>query len=74
MREYQLNQSLRFQLLDTAGKTLIPPTTLSARRDYNFDEDAVLGKAQEEEMLYRDMQDDLVQQLMRRLSAYRRSG
>jgi LPS-assembly lipoprotein len=74
VREYQLNQSLRFQLLDTAGKTLIPPTTLSARRDYNFDEDAVLGKAQEEEMLYRDMQDDLVQQLMRRLSAYRRSG
>ena len=32
VREYQLVQALRFQLLDRAGKALIPPTSLSARR------------------------------------------
>jgi LPS-assembly lipoprotein len=72
VREYQLHQNLQFQLLDKAGKPLIPPTTLSARREYTFDEDAVLGKQQEEELLYRDMQQDLVQQMMRRLAVFRR--
>ena len=74
VREYQLVQALRFQLLDRAGKALIPPTSLSARREYTFDDSQVLGKAQEEALLYRDMQNDLVQQLMRRLGAARRSG
>ena len=74
VREYQLVQSLRFQLLDRAGKALIPPTSLTARREYTFDDSQVLGKEQEEALLYRDMQNDLVQQLMPRLAAARRSG
>lgn len=74
VREYQLVQALRFQLLDRAGKALIPPTGLSARREYTFDDSQVLGKEQEEALLYRDMQNDLVQQLMRRLGAARRGG
>ena len=71
VREYQLVQVLRFQLLDRAGKTVIPPTSLSARREYTFDDSLVLGKEQEENLLYRDMQNDLVQQLMRRLNPLR---
>ena len=73
VREYQLVQALRFQLLDRAGKALIPPTSLSARREYTFDDSQVLGKEQEEALLYRDMQNDLVQQMMRRLAAARRA-
>ncbi|MDI3515706.1 MAG: LPS assembly lipoprotein LptE [Gammaproteobacteria bacterium] len=74
VREYQLTQTLRFQLLDKAGKPLIPPTSLSARREYTFDDSQVLGKEQEEALLYRDMQADLVQQMMRRLAAAHRAG
>lgn len=74
VREYQLTQTLRFQLLGQAGAVLIPPTSLSARREYTFDDSQVLGKEQEENLLYRDMQDDLVQQLMRRLAVARRAG
>ncbi|APR04859.1 LPS assembly lipoprotein LptE [Thauera chlorobenzoica] len=74
VREYQLTQTLRFQVLDKAGQALIPPTTLSARREYTFDDSQVLGKEQEEELLYRDMQNDLVQQLMRRLATTSRPG
>ncbi|WEN43322.1 LPS-assembly lipoprotein LptE [Thauera sp. GDN1] len=73
VREYQLTQTLRFQLLDKAGKPLIPPTSLSARREYTFDDSQVLGKEQEEALLYRDMQNDLVQQMMRRLATARRA-
>lgn len=68
VREYQLTQTLRFQLLDKAGKTLIAPTSISAAREYTFDDSQVLGKEQEEALLYKDMQNDLLQQLMRRLA------
>lgn len=69
VREYQLTQTLRFQLLDKAGKALIPPTAIAASREYTFDDSQVLGKEQEESLLYNDMQKDLLQQLMRRLAA-----
>ncbi len=69
VREYQLTQTLRFQLLDKTGKALIAPTSISAAREYTFDDSQVLGKEQEETLLYRDMQNDLLQQLMRRLAA-----
>lgn len=72
VREYQLEQRIRFQLVDTAGKELIPPTSIAARREYTFNDEEVLGKEQEEALLYRDMLADLVQQIMRRLAVYRR--
>ncbi len=46
----------------------IPPTTLTVRRDITFSDDLVLSKESEEALLWRDMQSDLVQQLMRRLA------
>ncbi|MDI3491898.1 MAG: LPS-assembly lipoprotein [Thauera sp.] len=74
MREYQLRQTLRFQLLDKSGKAVIPPTSMSASREYTFDDSQVLGKAQEETLLYEDMQKDLLQQMMRRLAAAERAS
>ena len=68
VREYQVTQTLRFQLLDKAGQALIAPTSISALREYTFDDSQVLGKEQEETLLYKDMQNDLLQQLMRRLA------
>ena len=72
MREYQLSQHLRYQLLDTAGNSLLDPATLSATREYTFDDSLILGKEQEEELLYRDMEEDLLQQLLRRLARFQR--
>ncbi len=74
VREYQLTERIRFQLLDKSGKALIPPTAIAATREYTFDDSQVLGKEQEEALLYRDMQNDLVQQLMRRLAAAKRAS
>jgi LPS-assembly lipoprotein len=38
-------------------------------RDISFNESSALAKETEEQLLYRDMQSDIVQQLMRRLAA-----
>lgn len=69
VREFQLRMSLRFRLRTARGVELIPETTLTQQRDISFNESQALAKEAEEELLLRDMQSDLVQQLVRRLSA-----
>ena len=69
VREFQLRSRIRFRLRTPGGRELIPETELLQQRDISFNEGAVLAKEAEESLLYRDMQTDLVQQLMRRLAA-----
>jgi LPS-assembly lipoprotein len=69
VREFQLRSTVRFRLRTPQGRELIPETELVQQRDISFNESAVLAKEAEENLLYRDMQTDLVQQLMRRLAA-----
>lgn len=69
VREFQLRTRFRFKLRTPQGKELIPETELLQQRDISFIESAALAKEAEESLLYRDMQTDIVQQLMRRLSA-----
>lgn len=69
VREFQLRLRVRFRLYTPQGKELIPDTELLLQRDISFSESAVLSKEAEEGQLYRNMQTDIVQQLMRRLAA-----
>ncbi len=69
VREFQLRTRFRFRLRTLRGKVLIPPTEILLQRDISFNESAVLAKEAEEQLLYRDMQTDIVQQIMRRLAA-----
>lgn len=72
VREFQLRLLFSFRLRTLAGKELIPPSDISLQRDISFNESAVLAKEAEEALLYRDMQGDVVQQVMRRLAAVTR--
>ena len=67
--EYQLGYSINFRVLDKAGNQLLAPTTISLNRPITFNESQVLAKETEEAQLYRDMRNDMVQQIMRRLAA-----
>lgn len=69
VREFQLVLSVRFRLRTPQGRELITATSLEQRRDISFNESAVLAKEAEEALLYRDMQADMVQQILRRLAA-----
>ena len=69
VREFQLRLRFRFRLRTLAGKELIPASEIALQRDISFNESAVLAKEAEEALLYRDMQSDVVQQIMRRLAA-----
>lgn len=69
--EFQLRSRIHFRVRDARGTELIPDTELEQHRDITFNESAVLAKEAEESLYYRDMQTDMVQQLMRRLAAIR---
>lgn len=69
VREFQLRLRFKFRLRTPQGKELIPDTEMLQQRDISFSESAVLSKEAEEVLLYRNMQTDLVQQIMRRLAA-----
>jgi len=69
VREYLLTYTLTFAVRDPKGVELLPSTEITLRRNMAFDETQVLAKESEEALLYRDMQADLVQQIMRRLAA-----
>ncbi len=69
VREFQLRTRFRFKLRTPEGKELIPETEILQQRDISFTESAALAKEAEEQLLYRNMQTDIVQQLMRRLAS-----
>jgi len=69
VRELQLRLKVRFRLRTPQGLTLIEPVELAQQRYLSFTETAALSKEIEQSMMYRDMQSDIVQQIMRRLAA-----
>ena len=69
VREYELRMEVKFRLRSFQGQELIAPSTIAQHRSISFSESAVLAKEAEEALLYRDMQADIVQQLLRRLAA-----
>jgi LPS-assembly lipoprotein len=71
IREFQLRLRYRFRVRSRNGIELIPETEITLNRDINFNETGALSKESEEALLYKDMEDDLVLQIQRRLAAIR---
>jgi LPS-assembly lipoprotein len=69
VREYQLRYRYRFRVADAKGLEFVPSTEILLTRDISFNDAEVLAKEYEEALLYRDMQADMVQQILRRLAA-----
>jgi LPS-assembly lipoprotein len=69
VREYLLTYTLVFRVRDAGGAEVLGATEISLKRPLTFNESQVLAKESEEGLLYRDMQTDLVQQILRRLAA-----
>lgn len=68
VREVRLRFRYAFRVVDPKGRDLVPTTGIELTRDLTYEDSAVLAKEQEEQILWQDMEKDLVQQLLRRLS------
>jgi LPS-assembly lipoprotein len=67
VREFQLRYRVFFRLTDEKNREHIPASEITLKRDYSFNDEQALSKEAEEALLYRDMRNDAVQQLVRRL-------
>ncbi len=67
VREFQLRYRMSYRLLDKSAVEVIPVTEILLTRDLSFNDEATLSKEAEEALLFRDMQNDAVHQLVRRL-------
>jgi LPS-assembly lipoprotein len=66
--EYRLIYRVGFRVSDGKGSDFLPQSTVTLTRDMTYDDAQVLAKETEELLLFRDMQSDMVQQIMRRIS------
>ncbi len=71
VREFQLKYKFGFRVVDTRGREFLPENEITLTRDISFNDAQVLAKETEEALLYRDMQSDMVQQVLRRLATAR---
>jgi LPS-assembly lipoprotein len=69
VREYQLRYRLSFRVRDAKGRDYLPQSEIRVTRDVSYSSTQVLAKESEEQLLFRDMQSDMVQQILRRLAA-----
>ncbi len=69
VRELRLRLRISFRLRTPQGKEVIPATEIMQTRDITYNETAALAKESEQQLLYRDMINDIVQQTLRQLAA-----
>lgn len=68
VREYQLRARFGFRLTTPAGRIVLPDVEILREIDQSYSESAALSKEAEADMLYRNMQSDVVQQAMERIA------
>jgi LPS-assembly lipoprotein len=64
VEEYELQLTFVFELLDAKGRSVLPPTTLAVMREVPYE-----AKDSEIEMIFRDMEQSLINRIVRRLSS-----
>ena len=67
--EYRLGLQLTYAINDKDGRTLAAAETIELTRDITYDDALVLAKSAEEQLLYRDMDDNAARRIMRRLQS-----
>lgn len=68
VNEYRLYGMLRFSVTDSDGKTLLGSREVEAVRDLRFDQNQVLGKSEEETEVRKQIDQQLVQSVLRMLT------
>jgi LPS-assembly lipoprotein len=69
VRELQLRVKFQFRVHTPGGRELVPKADLLLQRDMSYSETRALAKEQEEAELFREMQSDIVTQVLRRLAS-----
>lgn len=69
VREFELDAWVTFKVTDDKGEQLSDVQRVEASRDYQFDRDQILAMDEQERVLREDLNKQMVQSILRRLSA-----
>jgi len=72
--EYETSYGVRYRLLDASGQELLPPTWVQRSRVYRVNRENIVGSAEEQALLEREMLQDVVGQIMRSISIVTQSA
>ena len=72
VREFRLRYRVNYRVHDGKGAEYVPPSLVQLTRDVTYNDADILAKEAEEQLLFRDMQSDMVQQVLRRLASAER--
>ena len=67
VREFMLRYEIGFRVHDGKGGDFVPLSTINFAREMTYSDAQILAKESEEQLLFRDMQSEAVQQILRRL-------
>jgi LPS-assembly lipoprotein len=67
--EYRLGLHLSYSVSSRDGHILAEPETIELNRDITYDDALLLAKGAEEQLLYRDMEDNAARRIVRRLQS-----
>jgi LPS-assembly lipoprotein len=69
VNEFRLRYRVSYRVHDGKGGEYVPTSVVQLFRDVTYSDSEILAKEAEEQLLFRDMQNDMVQQVLRRISA-----
>jgi LPS-assembly lipoprotein len=73
VREFQVTRAFVYQVRDASGKELLPTNHIILQRELSFDDTQIYAKEAEEAVIQKDLYQEIVQQLLRRLAVSSRS-
>jgi len=71
VKEYRVYFRVELEVLAADGRVMLARTPLELTRDYTFDEQQALGAEVEQEVIRKELQRDMVQQVLRRVERAR---
>jgi len=69
VREFLLTKRILFRVHDNEGNDWLPTSEVLVRRTYTYNDTEALAKEAQEQRLWKEMQADAVQQIVRRMQA-----
>jgi len=69
VQEYRISQNIQFEVAAADGQPLLDQQSVTRSRDFKFDRNDVLGKERENEVIREELQRDVVNLAMLRITA-----
>ncbi len=67
VREYRLVQRVTLSAVDQDGKLILAPAIIQLNRDFSYSDEEIMAKEAEEVQLLREMEQDMLRLILRRL-------